>query len=105
MYELYFVFVVANVVLIGVNLLPIPPLDGANAWRLVPILYRELRARVDAQARVAQARPEQRQRPQRSKMQKPEQKLHVLADYRDEGVLDEENERRIRELIDKTVKK
>ena len=43
----------ANLFLIAINLLPIPPLDGASAWPLVPILWSDLR-------RWATARPRDR---------------------------------------------
>jgi Zn-dependent protease len=33
-------FVSTNIFLIAINLIPVPPLDGAEAWRLVPLLYR-----------------------------------------------------------------
>jgi hypothetical protein len=32
-------FVSTNIFLMALNLLPIPPLDGAEAWRVVPLLY------------------------------------------------------------------
>lgn len=34
------VFTTANLWIIGFNLLPVEPLDGAKAWRLVPLLMR-----------------------------------------------------------------
>ena len=36
--ELAHVFVRTNLIVIGLNLLPFPPLDGAHAWSLVPHL-------------------------------------------------------------------
>jgi Zn-dependent protease len=39
------VAITGNLWLIGVNLLPIPPLDGAEAWRLFPLLARRRAAR------------------------------------------------------------
>ncbi|MCC6554940.1 MAG: hypothetical protein IT372_18355 [Polyangiaceae bacterium] len=41
-------FVMTNVILMALNLLPIPPLDGVEAWRIVPLLAgraRQARAR------------------------------------------------------------
>lgn len=38
--QLFSVFLWTNVYLMGLNLLPFPPLDGANAWRLIPLLRR-----------------------------------------------------------------
>lgn len=39
------VALVGNLWLMGVNLLPIPPLDGSEAWSLFPLLRRRLAAR------------------------------------------------------------
>ena len=33
----------SNLVLIAINLLPVPPLDGASAWPLISMLYNDLR--------------------------------------------------------------
>ncbi len=41
------VALVSNLWLIGVNLLPIPPLDGKDAWTLFPLLRRRLSRRID----------------------------------------------------------
>jgi hypothetical protein len=37
------VFTTTNLWIIGFNLLPIEPLDGARAWPLFPLLWRRLR--------------------------------------------------------------
>jgi stage IV sporulation protein FB len=58
--ELMSALVYTNLWLIAINLLPIPPLDGAQAWRLLP-LWRERRAR--RAARDARDRVEVRARP------------------------------------------
>lgn len=44
-YQLAQVLIRTNLILIGLNLLPIPPLDGASAWRLVPILVAKAKRR------------------------------------------------------------
>jgi stage IV sporulation protein FB len=41
----FFVWVPINLLIIFVNLLPIPPLDGAKAWRAIPLLWRRLSRR------------------------------------------------------------
>lgn len=51
-------FLGANLWLIAMNLVPVPPLDGAEAWRVVPILasrWRRRRELAAARARAAQA--------------------------------------------------
>jgi len=48
--ELAYTFVWTNLWLIGLNLLPFAPLDGAEAWRLFPELGRWRRSRLDARA-------------------------------------------------------
>lgn len=42
------VAITSNLWLIGLNLLPLPPLDGAEAWSLFSILHRRFRARREA---------------------------------------------------------
>lgn len=37
---LFSVFLSTNIYLMALNLLPFPPLDGANAWKLIPLLRR-----------------------------------------------------------------
>ncbi len=56
------VFTQTNLWLILINLLPIPPLDGAEAWGVVQLIgAARARRRMDATAvRVAQARAEER---------------------------------------------
>lgn len=39
-FDLYYVLVEANLWVGLLNLVPIPPLDGAEAWKLVPMLFR-----------------------------------------------------------------
>lgn len=48
--ELVASFLGPNVWMIFLNLLPIPPLDGAEAWRIVPILRSRYRRRREARA-------------------------------------------------------
>jgi len=43
--DLVEVFTEANLWIIGLNLLPIPGLDGAEAWKLIPLLIRRSRER------------------------------------------------------------
>ncbi|APR86989.1 hypothetical protein A7982_12338 [Minicystis rosea] len=50
--ELVGAFLGPNVSAILFNLLPIPPLDGAEAWKILPILGSRLRKRRAAKARV-----------------------------------------------------
>jgi stage IV sporulation protein FB len=52
--ELVSAFIWTNLWMLGINLLPIPPLDGAEAWKLFPLLRRR------AQARAAERRLRQR---------------------------------------------
>lgn len=59
-YELLSALVYTNLWLMALNLLPMPPLDGAQAWRIVP-LWRERRARRAMSA--ARERVEVRARP------------------------------------------
>ena len=42
---LFFIWVPINLLMIFLNLLPIPPLDGANAWRALPLLWRRVLTR------------------------------------------------------------
>lgn len=59
-HELLSALVVTNLWLIAINLIPIPPLDGAQAWRILP-LWRDRRAR--RAVRRARERVEVRARP------------------------------------------
>ncbi|HVV86735.1 MAG TPA: hypothetical protein VHE35_26940 [Kofleriaceae bacterium] len=43
MQQLVGALTVGNVWLMAINLLPIPPLDGAEAWPLFPLLWRHVR--------------------------------------------------------------
>ena len=45
--QLQDVLVRTNIILIAINLLPVPPLDGANAWRLLSMWRRRPRKRTD----------------------------------------------------------
>ena len=38
-------FTGTNFLIILINLIPVPPLDGAQAWQLIPLLYRRWRKR------------------------------------------------------------
>ena len=44
-FQLATAYTSTNLYLIAINLLPVPPLDGAEAWKLVPLLARRLRFR------------------------------------------------------------
>jgi len=48
--ELAAVFTETNLWVIGLNLLPVPPLDGATAWSIVPLWKARRRASVDRRA-------------------------------------------------------
>lgn len=48
---LAYVFTTTNLWIIGFNLLPIEPLDGARAWPLFPLLWQRLRRRAPERAR------------------------------------------------------
>lgn len=41
---LFYVFIKANIVMAGINLLPVAPLDGYKAWRAGPLLWRHFLA-------------------------------------------------------------
>ena len=43
----------SNLILIGINLLPVPPLDGAEAWPLLPMLWNDLKPQVLTPSRAA----------------------------------------------------
>jgi Zn-dependent protease len=50
--EVLHVFTRANVMMMALNLMPIPPLDGSKAWRLFPLLWQKMRvARYQRRAR------------------------------------------------------
>jgi stage IV sporulation protein FB len=42
---LFFIWVPINLLMIFLNLLPVPPLDGAKAWRAIPLLWRRALSR------------------------------------------------------------
>lgn len=44
MFALTYAFVWSNLLLIGINLLPIPPLDGSRAWAAIPLWVRHWRS-------------------------------------------------------------
>ncbi len=50
--QLAHAFTVGNAWLIGINLIPVPPLDGAEAWRLPGLLRSRRRNRAAAPART-----------------------------------------------------
>jgi Zn-dependent protease len=52
--DAYRVLIVTNLYVALLNLIPIPPLDGAEAWKLVPMLLR--RAPTVARAEIVRAR-------------------------------------------------
>ncbi|MER2564635.1 MAG: hypothetical protein ABTQ32_28170 [Myxococcaceae bacterium] len=43
-FALVYAFVWTNLLLIGINLLPIPPLDGSRAWAAIPLWVRHWRS-------------------------------------------------------------
>ncbi len=45
---LFFIWVPLNLLILFYNLLPIPPLDGAKAWGVLPLLWRRATARKPA---------------------------------------------------------
>jgi stage IV sporulation protein FB len=58
--ELAAVFTETNLWLAGINLLPVPPLDGGTAWSIVPLLKARWRARGASRGRREQAAKELR---------------------------------------------
>jgi stage IV sporulation protein FB len=57
----------ANLAMIAINLIPIPPLDGAEAWRIIPRLWNrewKLRPKLRAPARRPIPLPDPSNRPQ-----------------------------------------
>jgi len=48
---LFYVFIDANLVIAAINLIPVAPLDGHLAWRILPPLWDRLRARVQGGTR------------------------------------------------------
>lgn len=46
-----FVFIHANVVICAFNLIPVAPLDGHRAWRVVPLLWQSLKLHLVARMR------------------------------------------------------
>jgi len=47
------VFVHANIVIAAINLIPMAPLDGHRAWRVVPLLWRAVKPRLATRGRAA----------------------------------------------------
>jgi Zn-dependent protease len=43
---LWYTLIGMNIVIIGVNLLPVPPLDGAKAWQVLPLTWKRLNSDV-----------------------------------------------------------
>ena len=54
-WEMWWVFSYSNLWMIGFNLLPVPPLDGAEAWPLFPRLLERIRKRLPRRARHLRA--------------------------------------------------
>lgn len=49
---LFYVLIKANLVIIVINLLPVPPLDGYTAWRVLPMLMRHFPGQGGARPRA-----------------------------------------------------
>ncbi len=91
------VFLSTNLYLMALNLLPFPPLDGANAWRLIPLLRRpgvlgELKrallpvpARVRAQAPWMRGRDKAARRQTRPRSEKGMEARELADMLRDIG--------------------
>jgi Zn-dependent protease len=62
--ELYSVFTYSNLWMVAFNLIPLRPLDGAEAWPLIPLWYAALRRQFDKRQHTRIKRVQQR-RPQR----------------------------------------
>jgi Zn-dependent protease len=56
MAQLMYAFIDANLWLIGLNLIPIEPLDGAKAWPMLGMLWQRLRRRSPARGPLGQRR-------------------------------------------------
>ena len=54
--HMMYAFTDANLWLIGLNLIPIEPLDGAKAWQIVPMLLARFRKRARARGPLGQRR-------------------------------------------------
>jgi len=54
--ELWAAFTWTNVWMMALNLVPIPPLDGAEAWKLFPLMWRRAQARAQERRLVARYR-------------------------------------------------
>jgi hypothetical protein len=52
MAQLEWAFTGSNLWLIALNLVPVPPLDGATAWPLIPMLWRDARAHWQQRKRI-----------------------------------------------------
>jgi Zn-dependent protease len=50
--QLVAAFTTTNVWMIAINLIPVPPLDGAEAWKLFPLLRQQRRQRSKQRARA-----------------------------------------------------
>src|SRR5262249_7366458 len=56
LHELIYALIVANFFLVLLNLLPMRPLDGAEAWRIVPVAGRAMTRWLPRASRRASAR-------------------------------------------------
>ena len=54
--HMMYAFTDANLWLIGLNLIPIEPLDGAKAWQILPMLLARFRKRARARGPLGQRR-------------------------------------------------
>lgn len=60
--QIYWAFTHTNIWLIGLNLLPIAPLDGEEAWKLLPMVWKRLKASIDQRQVAAAAKREEAKR-------------------------------------------
>ncbi len=80
---LFHVFIKANIVIAVINLLPVEPLDGYRAWRIIPLLQKRLASGAGA---------------------RPRQGANVVKLARRGGML-QQLQRAARELLDRLTKK
>lgn len=58
--DLFYALTWGSLLIAAINLLPFPPLDGAEAWRLVPMLYRRLQRELTYRRTAKQTRAPKR---------------------------------------------
>lgn len=58
--DLFYALTWGSLFIAAINLLPFPPLDGAEAWRLPPMLYRRLRREIAYRRSAKEARAPKR---------------------------------------------